>query len=528
MPQHRDIFCEGSEVVTAATAWFGSAAALSGVTPVTPERWGNNLPYGNCMFGIAELTKVALERCDSARCAVQTMGALAEKYGFYSEDSGDPAAPLYFLSAESAAIADPNEVWLFHVLTGPNNASAIWAAVRVPDDHVSVMADGMVIRELDLEDGEHYLASSNVHSYAIERGWWNPEEGPFDFTAAYAFDGDFVGEYPFYPLYVGRRIWRVLSLFAPSLSLDPRLGYIPEQKTYPVSVRADRQGEVTVEDVMTVLRDHYQGTEFDTSKGAKAGPFGNPTQYDPNQYTAAGIPGGWERPISVFRQLFSFVAVSRAWLPDEIGGMFWFGQAQAHTTAYVPIYASATHAPRSYRQVLQTEFSQDAAWWAFNFVSNWANLKYAYMSTDIQAAQAQAQALGRSLQLGVEATALSILQDASWDVVGGDSSMNAAVADMLTSAVVDHANRVTREWWALAWRLVAKYSDGYIARTDGSAGRDMPGYPEPWLKAVGFEDFPGESFINPRAPQPEPAVQDNQGVGELMRPSHKASRREIM
>jgi hypothetical protein len=98
-------------------------------------RWGNNLPYGYNMFGIAELTKIALERCATARCAVQTMGTLAEEYGFYSEDSGDPSAPLYFLSAESAAVADKREVWLFHVLTGPNNSSAIWAAIRVPDDH---------------------------------------------------------------------------------------------------------------------------------------------------------------------------------------------------------------------------------------------------------------------------------------------------------------------------------------------------------------------------------------------------------
>jgi hypothetical protein len=31
------------------------------------------------------------------------------------------------------------------------------------------MADGMVIREMNLDDPDNYLASSNVHSYAVEQ-----------------------------------------------------------------------------------------------------------------------------------------------------------------------------------------------------------------------------------------------------------------------------------------------------------------------------------------------------------------------
>lgn len=36
------------------------------------------------MFFIDELSKLALERCDSARCAVRTMGDAATQYGFYA------------------------------------------------------------------------------------------------------------------------------------------------------------------------------------------------------------------------------------------------------------------------------------------------------------------------------------------------------------------------------------------------------------------------------------------------------------
>lgn len=45
---------------------------------------------GHNLFSINELSRVALERCATARCAVKTMGRLAEEYGFYGDDSGDP------------------------------------------------------------------------------------------------------------------------------------------------------------------------------------------------------------------------------------------------------------------------------------------------------------------------------------------------------------------------------------------------------------------------------------------------------
>ena len=150
--------------------------------------WPIDLPYGYNMMSMEELTKIAMERCDTARCAVQTMGSLAVKYGYYAIGTGDPAKPVYAGAAEAVAVGDKTEAWMMHIITGPNNASAVWAAARVPDDQVAVMPNAMIIREMDLDDADNFLASDNVHSFAIEQGWWDPEAGPFDFTAAYAYD----------------------------------------------------------------------------------------------------------------------------------------------------------------------------------------------------------------------------------------------------------------------------------------------------------------------------------------------------
>ncbi|KAJ0393771.1 hypothetical protein P43SY_004213 [Pythium insidiosum] len=230
--------------------------------------------HGKNLFGIAELSKVALERCDSARCAVKTMGDLAVTYGFYSEDSGDPAKPDYGDSAEALSITDKyGEVWVFHVLTGRNHSGAVWAAQRVPDDHVTAIANGFTIREMNLEDSDWFLASDNVHSFAQEMGWWNSTSGDqFDFTAAYGFaDKDAIG-----PLYTGRRIWRIFDVVAPSLKLDARLGSFSQYKTYPFSVKPDAL--VDLNTVMELLRDHYEGTPYDMTQGLAAGPFGSPDE----------------------------------------------------------------------------------------------------------------------------------------------------------------------------------------------------------------------------------------------------------
>ncbi|RHY45647.1 hypothetical protein DYB34_009597 [Aphanomyces astaci] len=239
--------------------------------------WSKDVPYGFNLFGIAELTKVALERCDSARCAVQTMGDLAVEYGFFSEDSGDPAKPGYMDSAEALAISDKyGELWVFHVLTGPRNASAVWAAQRVPDGHVTAIANSFVIREMNLSDTSTFLASSNVISFAQDMGWHSPDD-PFDFAKAYAWDDLTTFPGKILPLYAGRRLWRIMDTVAPSLQLDPRLGYQVNFTTYPFSVPVD--APVTLSQMVHLLGDHYEGTPFDMTQGLGAGPFHAPIRY---------------------------------------------------------------------------------------------------------------------------------------------------------------------------------------------------------------------------------------------------------
>ena len=60
--------------------------------------------------------------------------------GFYAADwSGGDASKGE--GGETLTVVDKNEAWVFHVLGDDTGASAVWAAQRVPDDHVAAIAN---------------------------------------------------------------------------------------------------------------------------------------------------------------------------------------------------------------------------------------------------------------------------------------------------------------------------------------------------------------------------------------------------
>ena len=406
---------------------------------------------GDAWMMIEQLEILGLQRAKTARECIEIMGALAEKYGY-----GD--------GGECLTVTDPNEAWQFEILgPGPlwtpasGKPGAVWVAQRIPDGEVGVSANRARIGEINLDDKDNFMASSNIFTLGEEYGFYDSKsDKPFCFYEVYA---------PADSFYNRRREWRALSLVAPSLNLDPYA------ERYPFSVKPDKK--LSVQDLMAIKRDHYEGTEFDLTQGMAAGPFGNPNRYaTPNAVKPEDRKNlDWERAISMFRCSYSFISQARSWLPDPIGGVLWFGEDAPHSTCYIPFYCQITEVPESFSEGRRDIFDRNFAWWAFNFVSNWADLKYSYMIEDIKAVQQELEGDFFAMQPAVEMAALELYK----------KDPNLAVK-YLTNYSNDCANRAVERWWKLAEELVAKYDDGYVNALDAV------GYPTWWLEEVGFGD----------------------------------------
>lgn len=399
------------------------------------------------------LMNLALQRAKTAREAIRVMAGLVDEYGYAS-------------TGESFSIADPDEAWVMEMIgPGPGGKGAQWVALRVPEGFVCGHANMSRIGEFPLDDPENCLYSPSVISFAEEKGYYDKNSGkPFRFR--YAYDPP----QPSSLRTCAARVWSMFRRSAPSLNLSPDFQRgEPDARPYPLWIKPDRK--LSLQDVMSIMRDHYEGTEFDMTKGIDAGPFGCPVRCRDLTWEVDGIMYSWERPISTQQTGFSFISQSRDWLPDAIGGVYWYGVDDTYTTCYIPLYCCIQGLPEPFTVGDLQRFSWDSAWWVFNFVANYANLKYSYMIKDIQEVQSTLEGQALSLQPIVEQTALELKKT--------DPGL---LVEYLTNYSVGRGEQVVKRWRELGERLVTKYNDGYVKDERGRP-RGV-GYPLEWLKEV--------------------------------------------
>jgi dipeptidase len=413
---------------------------------------------------------LGLQRTKTARDAIQLMTALADEYGYNGP-------------GESISVADTREAWIFEIVgSGKGGKGAIWAAMRVPDGHVSCHANSARLGEIPRDDPANWLYSKNLEELAVAKGWYDPKSGkPFSFREAYA---------PADPLtrrVCDTRVWSILRRVAPSQHFSPDYHRgVPGAKPYPLSVAPD--AKISTADVFALMRDHFEGTEYDMTKGIDAGPYGLPRRWRPLTWKVDGVEYAWERPIATQQSAFTSVTQSRDWLPDAVGGLVWFGVDDSYTSCYVPFYCGMDAVSKSYATGTNQRFSWDSAWWVFNIVSNYANLKYSHMVPEIRAVQKDIESHLLALQPAVEKTAVELSQ----------TNPN-LMHRYLTDYSVMHAEQTVERWKALAEHLFTKYNDGYVRDPDGKYPN--VGYPEEWLRRVIRER--GEQFRVPKEEKAE-------------------------
>ncbi len=431
-------------------------------THVTVEQAAENDTHCR-LFYSAELSRIALERCKTAREAVELMGSLIDTYG-------------YFSTGETLLVADDHEGWVFEMCALPDDLyHSAWVAQRVPDGTVFVAANEFRIREIR-EGDPAQLFSRHLLPGLKKVGWATPEQGPVDWLKSVSW-----GEYN-HPYYSLRRVWRIFDRLNPDLGLSPWVNGGSYTTDYPFSVTP--KTPLVARDLFALYRDHYEGTPFDLTKGVAAGPYGDPNRYvgpyDGNQNNVSSdrtLHGAWERAISVFYQGYTYVAQTRPTAPELTRGIVWFGPDVAYTTCFTPFPAKLPDLPAAYQSGDPQQFDRRAAWWAFDFVANWARLNYQRMyHVDIQPLQQQLEAQQE-------------MRVAAWD----DAMAQQPDPAQLARLCDDNAGEILARWWALADMLIAKYSDGYI-NPPPQRPQNQPaipiGYPADWLGITNYRDGP--------------------------------------
>ncbi|HPJ26919.1 MAG TPA: C69 family dipeptidase [Synergistaceae bacterium] len=373
---------------------------------------------------------VVVERVATAREGVELLGKLVETYKW---------API---EAECFNFADGNEVWIMEVY-----GHDLWCAFRLADDEVFVSANACRIRDIDLNDTENVLHSPNIVSFAVEQGWYDPDSGkPFRPADVYA---------PKSTVYNTRRVWRAYDLMAPSLKLSPH------ETEYPLTVKPD--AKLSVDDIFKIVGDHYEGTEYDLTKGPAAGPWGNPLRY------ANKGNGDWERSIGLHRTFLYFIAQIRGDLPDPIKGVAWFGYCDPGSSYITPLSGSMKDVPSCYTTGSKREpFDPDGGWWACAFVQQMAELRYNQAIQDIREF--------RDPKLAMLYQTVPLVQDKAAAMYGSDPE---GALDLLHNFYYQQALALHAGWKDLGRQLLGKYALGYVNFKTAE-------YPEEWNKLIGY------------------------------------------
>jgi dipeptidase len=352
---------------------------------------GVNRETGEQIITVEQAMIFALQRCETAREAVALITSLVDEYGYL---------PSCGPESETLAIADPHEAWILEIFSigpgwrkGSGKPGALWAARRVPDDHVAMVPNWSVIREIDISQPEWFIASENYMQVAIDNGWYKPEDGPFIWQEAYT---------PVAREWATSRFWLFYSTFCPSLKewpdrtldgphekYDSYHQYVEDLSIYPFS--APPYEKVSVKDVMAFQRSTFEGTIYDMTadhdwlvpdgeggfvKSPLATPF--PT---PDMRHLLDID--FRR--NVAKGGYGMVAQLRGFLPDVVGGVYWYFVDNQHVGSYVPIYAGVTKIHPAWNTYDPSSYSEESHRWAVDFVDNLLYLKWQSAIGDVRA-----------------------------------------------------------------------------------------------------------------------------------------------
>ena len=419
--------------------------------------------YGSLMY-------ITLQRAKTAREAIKIFSELINEYGYYSE-------------GESFSISDANEVWILEMIGKGSpkkdakgkidySKGAVWVAILIPDGYISGHANHARITTFPFQKKNNFFDpkqtvfhSPDVISFARKMGYYKGEDKAFSFSDVYA-PLDFEAA-----RFCEARVWAQFNRVNKDMAKYEQyaMGYDLINRM-PLYIKPDKK--LSVHDVIELMRDYYQGTKMDMTKDFGAGSYSCIVRWRPLTWKVDSTEYFNERAVSTQQTGFTFVAQSRSWLPNPIGGIFWFGVDDTYSNVYSPMYCGITKVPETYAVGNGSimVFSDNSAFWAFNQVSNFAYTRYSDIIKEIQPVQ-------RELETKYIETIPNIDKEASELY----KKNPAKALEYITNYSVNTGNETVKRWKQLYGFLFTKYMDGNIKTT-------IPGQRNPKVSQLGYSN----------------------------------------
>ncbi len=424
----------------------------------------------NGTLDYVSLMNLGLQRARTAREAITVMTDLVERYGYAS-------------TGETFSIADPNEIWIMEMIgKGKDEKGAVWVAIRIPDDCICAHANQSRIHQFNMRDKDNVRYSKDVISFARRKGYFIGKDSDFSFSKAYSptnFHMQRACE---------ARVWSFYNMHA-----DGMERYLP----YAAGEEVDSDGiiplyvkpkhKVSLRMAMDGMRDHYEGTPFDMTKGPGGGAWESPYRPRPQEFEVDGKTYFFERPIATQQSCCTMVCQMRSWLPDVVGGIIWFGNDDANMVTYTPIYCQSTRIPTCYDAPDATDlkFSWNSAFWVCNWVSNMTYPRYSRLMPDVRRVREELQDKYLAQQADIEAKAVELCGQHTPDA-----------RELLTLHGEACASEMLSRWKQLGEYLIVKHNDLAVKpETNGEFDRTEDGLGAPPLRE-GYNDAYRRIFVN--------------------------------
>eukprot|EP00457_Paulinella_chromatophora_P002567 gb/GEZN01002572.1/.p1 GENE.gb/GEZN01002572.1/~~gb/GEZN01002572.1/.p1 ORF type:complete len:742 (+),score=98.84 gb/GEZN01002572.1/:28-2226(+) len=478
---------------------------------------------GDALFDAAALSRIALQRCMTARCAVEVMGGLAEQYGFYGGQQSDWETGSFVgenalaQGGEALTVADGREVWVINLSPDDTGHSAVWAAQRVPEGHLTVVTNTFSIGEMDLGDRDNFMGSANLYlvaarvsvDFGAKKGDRLNFARVFRSPSGHNYRGRILKD---------RRKWMVFSKACPSCHYDPYLEHAWDDSNslFPFSVLV--QQKLSIEDVFSLHRDLYQGTPFDMTQNAISGPWGDPARAripnvfpfnDPNGDWALSQAhsGGWERPISQVDTSYTAVGQSRRNLPDLVGGRLWYGPHAAVTTLFTPIYPGAGTVPPSLARGSLNKADTNSLYWAVCIVNNYISRFFNVLLPNCTNTAHDAE--GHILLLAGEVEAKVLTLNSLKDQIGMLQELHRNVGAF-----------VLGRWWDFFFEVTTYSHDVQLFTPGMHVQKQEIVYPAWWVTQVGAQ---GAGLADYNNQHPVSSLQTNTANTALLSPPSSSS-----